>query len=217
MNFISSYQINEDSLCERIISYFENNPEKGPGVVGSNQRVDTEIKDSTDLVIDGPLSFEYVHYLSEFIEEYKKEYKYCDITVQPWSIWPDINIQRYNPGQYYKLLHSERQCGWGHMARRHLVFMTYLNDVTDGGETFFYYQNLKVKPKRGLTLIWPADWTHTHGGIVSPTQTKYIITGWISYEPHNQWNIIPIVIESYPPSKEYLEKTPKIEIKNLIR
>jgi hypothetical protein len=59
--------------------------------------------------------------------------------------------------------------------------MTYLNDVTDHGETEFYYQNLKVTPQKGKTVIWPADWTHTHRGIVSPTQDKYIVTGWFDY------------------------------------
>jgi len=28
------------------------------------------------------------------------------------------------------------------------------------------------------TVIWPADFTHTHRGIVSKTQEKYIATGW---------------------------------------
>ena len=59
--------------------------------------------------------------------------------------------------------------------------MTYLNDVTDDGETEFYYQKIKVKPQKGLTLIWPADWTHTHRGNTSKTQDKYIITGWYSF------------------------------------
>ena len=216
MNFIGFHQISEDSLCERIIEYFENSPGKSQGVVGVNHEVVTDIKDSTDLGFDGPLCSEYVYYLSVCIEEYKSKFKYCDEGVQPWSIWPDINVQRYNPGQYYKLLHSERQCGYGYHSRRHLVFMTYLNDVDDGGETFFYYQDLKIKPKKGLTLIWPVDWTHTHCGIVSPTQTKYIVTGWISFEPHHQYTIVPVIFELYPPSKEYMEKVPKFEVKNLV-
>ena len=57
--------------------------------------------------------------------------------------------------------------------------MTYLNDVEDGG-TEFYYQKLKTKAKKGLTLIWPTDFTHTHRGIVSKTKEKYIVTGWFT-------------------------------------
>jgi hypothetical protein len=59
--------------------------------------------------------------------------------------------------------------------------MTYLNDVTDDGETEFYYQQVKFQPKKGLTVIWPADWTHTHRGIASMTQDKYIVTGWYNF------------------------------------
>ncbi len=58
--------------------------------------------------------------------------------------------------------------------------MTFLNDVDDGG-TEFKYQNLTIPAKKGLTLIWPAPWTHTHRGQVSNTKTKYIITGWYNF------------------------------------
>jgi len=60
--------------------------------------------------------------------------------------------------------------------------MTYLNDIKEGGETEFYYQKLKIKPETGLTLIWGTDWTTTHRGIPSKTETKYIATGWYSFE-----------------------------------
>jgi hypothetical protein len=59
--------------------------------------------------------------------------------------------------------------------------MTYLNDVHDGGETEFLHQKVIVPARKGLTLIWPADWTHVHRGIVSPTEEKYIIGGWFNF------------------------------------
>lgn len=64
---------------------------------------------------------------------------------------------------------------------RMLVWMTYLNDVTDGGGTKFIYQDETVQARKGRTLIWPSDFTHTHVGVVSPAQDKYIITGWLNY------------------------------------
>ena len=49
-------------------------------------------------------------------------------------------------------------------------------------------EKLKVKPKKGLTIIWPADWTFKHRGITSPTETKWICTGWLSYQlPEEQY------------------------------
>lgn len=59
--------------------------------------------------------------------------------------------------------------------------MTYLNTVTDEGGTEFLNQELKISAEKGKTVIWPADWTHTHRGVASPTQEKYIITGWLSF------------------------------------
>ena len=67
-----------------------------------------------------------------------------------------------------------------HCSRR-LVFMTYLNDIEEGGGTEFYYQKIITPAKKGLTLLWPTDWTHTHRGQVSDTEEKYIITGWFNY------------------------------------
>ena len=86
------------------------------------------------------------------------------------------NIQYYPPNGGYKVWHCER--GSLDTSKRFLAYMTYLNDVTEGGETEFYWQNVSFKPKKGLSLIWPADFTHTHRGIVSKTQEKYITTGW---------------------------------------
>ena len=42
-------------------------------------------------------------------------------------------------------------------------------------------QKMIVNAEQGKTLIWPADWTHTHRGVGSLTEEKYIITGWYSF------------------------------------
>ena len=59
--------------------------------------------------------------------------------------------------------------------------MTYLNDVDDGGTTDFHYYDIKIKPEKGKTLIWPSEWTHAHSGSVLKSGEKYIITGWIHF------------------------------------
>ena len=69
---------------------------------------------------------------------------------------------------------------------RVLVWMIYLNDVTDRGETEFYFQHHFERPEEGKLVIWPADWTYTHRGIASPTQTKYILTGWFTHYKEEQ-------------------------------
>jgi hypothetical protein len=53
--------------------------------------------------------------------------------------------------------------------------------VEDGGETEFLHQKWKVTPKKGLTLIWPAHFTHIHRGLPSYTTEKYVTTGWFDF------------------------------------
>jgi hypothetical protein len=89
-----------------------------------------------------------------------------------------FNIQKYLSGDHFSKLHSERLG----IPNLHRIFawMTYLNDVPNGG-TEFLYQGIKTKAEKGLTIIWPSDWTHTHKGIISKTHEKYIVTGWFSF------------------------------------
>ena len=60
--------------------------------------------------------------------------------------------------------------------------MIYLNDIEEGGETEFLYQQLKIKPKRNTGVIWSGGFTHLHRGN-PPSKTKYILTGWFA-SPH---------------------------------
>ena len=58
--------------------------------------------------------------------------------------------------------------------------MTYLNTISNAG-THFKYQNLTTPAEKGLTLIWPTDFSHTHKGQISKRYEKYIITGWLGF------------------------------------
>ena len=82
-------------------------------------------------------------------------------------------------GDHYAQIHAERTS----IKSLHRVFawMTYLNDVNDGGTTDFTHYDIKVNPEVGKTLIWPAEWTHAHRGAVLKDKSKYIITGWIHF------------------------------------
>ena len=53
--------------------------------------------------------------------------------------------------------------------------------VEEGGETLFQHYGLSVKPKKGKTIIWPAEWTHAHSGGLVKQGCKYIVTGWIQF------------------------------------
>ena len=92
-----------------------------------------------------------------------------------------FNIQKYEPGYAYNPIHIEGGGPEKNKLQRILAFTTYLNDIEVDGETEFIHQEIKVQPKKGLTVIWPAGWTHPHRGIPAPNETKYIVTGWFSF------------------------------------
>jgi len=100
-----------------------------------------------------------------------------------------INAQQYIQGKgNYNYWHSEiyPQTGENNALHRILLFIIYLNDVEEGGETDFYYQNKSVKPKAGTMVIAPCGFTHTHKGNIPLSSNKYILTSWVQFNPASQ-------------------------------
>ena len=118
--------------------------------------------------------------LGDGLQEYHKIYPYINDKCSAYNLAPIFKLQKYKPKEGYFELHCENE-GPNRGYERILAWMIYLNDVTEGGHTRFPNQNMKFQPRRGDLLIWPAYFTHTHYGIVSKTQTKYIATGWFTF------------------------------------
>ena len=92
-----------------------------------------------------------------------------------------VLIKKYNKNnQGYHVFHSDFDSRSNHWLKRSHVLMFYLNDVEEGGETEWYHQKLKVKPKKGTLVIWPAYFTHLHKGHVPISNDKYIMNLWMS-------------------------------------
>jgi len=100
--------------------------------------------------------------------------------------------QRYAPGQQFRAHHDwfhEGESYWSRMkaqgGQRTWTAMIYLNDVEEGGATWFPQAGIKVAPSRGLLLAWnnmapdgspnPAT---LHEGMPVIEGTKYIVTKW---------------------------------------
>ena len=97
-----------------------------------------------------------------------------------------INVQKYQQGAGgYPHWHSEQYPQKDNFEALHRVvlYMFYLNDVAEGGETEFFYQNKSISPKKGTMVIAPASFTHSHRGNVPKSENKYIATSWILFNP----------------------------------
>jgi len=85
-------------------------------------------------------------------------------------------VQKTPTGGGYHVWHDENSSMI--TGNRVAVWMLYLNDDYEGGETEFLYYKKRIQPERGKLLIWPAGYTHCHKGNMVLSGTKYVITGW---------------------------------------
>lgn len=173
-SFILAGVINHD-LCDEIITEMDSNSEKAryDEMRGYHRLTDKEV--SQDLMK------KYLRELNRVFEKYKKEFPWVEDRGSKWGVMSPFNLQRYDPGDCYKPVHIEQGGPREGKLIRNLAFVTYLNDIEDGGETEFPQQNMMIKPQKGLTTIFPAGWTHPHRGYPAVSEDKYIVTGWASY------------------------------------
>jgi len=184
-HFIGCWNLENNNLCSNIINFFESNKDlQIPGASGLG--VDIKIKKTTDIVVKPTdLKNKKFEVLKKYIEElhkcffdYQNQWPFLKTMLKTVYI-PSFNIQRYEKGDHFSSLHSERTSL--NTLHRLFAWMTYLNDVDDGGKTNFNHYGLKIKPEIGKTLIWPAEWTHAHKGEILKSGKKYIVTGWIHF------------------------------------
>ena len=183
-NFIGSWILKDTDMCDEIVNFFEANPAyQGVGSIGGG--VDESQKKTTDIPIK-PKQLEqekykifntYINNVVNCFNDYKEQWPFLN-TIKGMEIGT-FNLQKYSPGGHFSAVHTERASS--STMHRVLAFMTYLNDVEEGGETSFHYYDINVQPKKGKTIIWPAEWTHAHSGELVKQGNKYIVTGWIQF------------------------------------
>ena len=178
-NFIFVDKVS-DEICDKLLTFFHSNKETF-GIRGVTDKGYSEGKKSLDICIhpnnDNEPFLQYKLELQKCLHKYNKLYPETHF-MDRYEICENYNIQHYEPGEGFKNWHTERSTFSS--SKRALVFMTYLTDTKNAG-TEFKYQKKITDCKKGSTVIWPTDWTHTHRGIISKKQEKTIVTGWWSF------------------------------------
>jgi prolyl 4-hydroxylase len=184
-HFIGSWNIKNNDLCTQIINFFEENKTlHRKGAIGSG--IDQTKKKTTDIGIN-PRDLKndkfkcfnnYMDELHKCFIDYQHQWPFMKSIIKDVDIG-SFNVQKYSKGDHFSEVHAER--GNPQHSERIFAWMTYLNDVDDGGKTNFTHYGIKIKPVIGKTLIWPAEWTHAHCGEILDNAEKYIITGWMNF------------------------------------
>ena len=168
--------------CKNITKYLDSQ-EKKLGVVGEGV-VNIEYKECWEVYgnfskpnwIDSLLEEK----VTQYVPLYRSFHPELNNEIMIWSLDPRYNMKKYDPGMGFYAKHCEADGASN--AFRMLVWMFYFNTVTDKGGTIFDNYGRIVDAVEGRLVIWPSYWTHIHRGIVSNTQTKYIASGWYSFD-----------------------------------
>lgn len=114
---------------------------------------------------------------------------YLEQLIQHVFRYDGFTVQKYDKGVgCYDYWHSEIYPQLPHNEPLHRVLglIYYLNDIEDGGETGFHYQGIKVKPKKGAMIVFPAGFTHSHKGHIPISSDKYVVSSWLMFKRAEQ-------------------------------
>lgn len=189
-NFVGIYDgYFSDEFCDNIIQHFEwchkNNR--------SFARLEAERIKKDDSVGLNPHNVAEINFILPNIEGYIAEFndvfwnKCYREYLDRFSVLQDYQqhtiytykVQRTYPGGGYHIWHSED--GVKAMSERIGVYILYLNDVEEGGETEFLYQSMRVPARKGRLVIFPPNYPWAHRGNPPLSGVKYIMTGWIEF------------------------------------
>jgi len=185
-HFIGSWFINDSSL-EKIVEYFNLSHEnQKPGRV-INGSIDKTKKDCMELLVkpkeidEKKLNF-FIDYLKELricYKDYIEQWGYIENNSEQIYIG-SIKIEKFLMSGHSKEYNCDRSDI--NSSHKSLSWITFLNNVEKGeGEMKFKNFDYPIQPRKGLTLIWPSDWTHAYNQEVVKTQDKFIISGNIQF------------------------------------
>lgn len=124
-----------------------------------------------------------------------------DIVDVPIAHQEKLQVVAYRPGGYYRqhydasyhpdvIANTHRGCG-----PRIYTILIYLNDDFEGGETFFEWANLTVKPKKGKAIIFQNLDANLdlipeslHAGLPISNGIKWIANKWVRVWPFKLQN-----------------------------
>jgi len=118
------------------------------------------------------------------IDEYLARYNAAlpmQLAVPPRPYIEDIRIKRYRAGSDEKF--EPHYDAANKMCNRYLVFLWYLNDVAEGGETEFPDLGLRVRARAGRLLMFPPYWMFQHAGLAPRSNDKYIVSTYLLFSP----------------------------------
>jgi hypothetical protein len=174
----------DEKICDGLIKNFEENV-KLKKAFDRQTGEDAPKSQKDDLSVTyfkGESWIKEIEFLTQSVREcleiYLKNTGFAEYAGLKELHFTNMKVQKTFPGGGYHIWHIEKN--YNEFCKRALVFTIYLNDIEDGGETEFLFQNMRVSPKKGRICFFPAGFPYVHRGNPPLQKVKYILTSWLN-------------------------------------
>lgn len=168
-------EVINSETCQYFISII-NKSEKKAGKIFNNegeQYVNSEIKMAEDVCfsINFPKETDYLislfnHYVMNL---YEKE---LNVSI-PINFAEYVYGRVYRKNQGFYKAHVDASSPGN--SSRCISLLLYLNNIKEGGELFFPYQNKTISPEEGRLVIFPSNWMFLHEAKTPISNDRYIL------------------------------------------
>lgn len=144
------------------------NPDTGDGFVNESHRK-VRVKSIPVNFQSDPIYYEVSRKMFHYAVEYAERYQTNFNEMEP------LTMLHYKTGDFYKK-HSD--AGAGGLMSRSFSSILYLNDVDEGGETYFEHFDLSVSPKEGRLVMFPSNFLYAHEARTPEDGDKFAVVTW---------------------------------------
>lgn len=171
----------ERGMCDKLIDSF-NALARFQQVNGRGVRPGLEDSAWTELDVSRLSDAPFLAYFRQLVSRQLQRYNAdvgLPIPVPDSPLLSPLILKRYRAGGQEKFqTHFD---SINEVCDRYLVFLWYLNDVREGGRTWFPGLQTGVEPRAGRLLMFPPYWLYAHQGEASPGQDKYILSTYLRF------------------------------------
>lgn len=171
----------EPAMCGKLIESF-NTLARFQQANGRGVRAGLEDSAWTELDVSRLSDAAFLAYFRQLVSRQLQRYNAdvgLPIPVPDSPLLSPLILKRYRAGGQEKFqTHFD---SINEVCDRYLVFLWYLNDVDEGGRTWFPGLQTGVAPRAGRLLMFPPYWLYAHQGEPSPRQDKYILSTYLRF------------------------------------
>lgn len=121
---------------------------------------------------------------------YSNDVRWFEVSQTVWR-YADSYGQHFDAAfsnmEFLQLLHYSTEEGFykphadsGPGMQRIFSAVLYLNDVKEGGETYFNRLDVSISPKAGRLIVFPANYVYTHEARTPKSNDKFALVTWFN-------------------------------------